>query len=84
MRTRGGMPSPALTHKLDPRTHVGITTAAPTCNYPIEPTRWRNYRGALRGVSPRTREGRNGPTVQTAVAGGQELRGRVWPGCYLG
>ena len=26
--------------------------------------RWHRYRGALRGVSPRTREGRNGPTVQ--------------------
>ena len=45
-------------------------------------TRWHSYRGALRGVSPRTREGRNGPTVPTAVAsgqwpvvGGQELQG---------
>ena len=53
--------------------------------------RWHSYRGALRGVSPSTREGRNGPAVQRqwavdswqlavgsgqwAVVSGQELEG---------
>ena len=36
-----------------------------------EHVRWHSYRGALRGVSPRTREGRNGPTVPTAEVSGQ-------------
>ena len=35
----------------------------------------------MRGASPRTREGRNGPTVQTAVAGGQwPVVSGQWPG----
>ena len=37
----------------------------PVADTPVgdEHARWHSFRGALRGESPRTREGRNGPTV---------------------
>ena len=50
--------------ELEPRTHSGIHLPVAGAQAGDAQARWHRYRGALRGVSPRTREGRNGPTVQ--------------------
>jgi len=42
----------------------GVGPAALPFDFPIEPSWWHSYRGALRGESPGTKEGRNGPTTQ--------------------
>ena len=79
MRTHGGIVSAAHRQRVESAYARWRRDGSPLYWAALDPTYGarRGVRGALRGESPRTREGRNGPTVerQWPVVSGQELQG---------